>query len=289
MTRVDNQYREKAREIIDRGYKESSVENAQVRARWDGDESAYAVYLPQQIITYAPGEVPLINLRKIAWKTAIKEILWIYQDRSNDVSLLKSKYNVNYWDSWTDENQTLGTAYGYQMNKAFRSPETGKEINQMDRVLEQLRDNPLNRRIFTTMMDMDDLAGMSLIPCAFMTMWTVTGDTLNMTLIQRSGDYLAAAGPGCINAFQYYVLLRMVAQVTGYKPGQFLHFIQNLHIYGKHIPTIEKIVAVDVEGKPEPKLLLNPAVKDFYDFTVDDFTLEDYDPDTTPYDIDIAI
>lgn len=289
MTRIDDLYIESADNIFAKGYRELKMENNQVRAKWDGEEPAHAIFIPQQFTTYEAGEVPLINLRKIAWKSGIKEILWIYQDASNDVNLLKEKYNVHYWDQWRNKYANLGTAYGYQMAKEFVSPEDGSMTTQMKRVIDQLRNNPLNRRIFTTLIDMDDLSDMTLIPCAFMTMWTVVGDKLNLTLIQRSGDFLAAAAPGNINAFQYYALLRMVAQVTGYQPGEFVHFVQNLHIYENHIDIVNQICSKIPDKESMPKLILNPEIKEFEDFTIDDFQLIDYKPHLDKYNIDIAI
>ncbi len=289
MSRVDELYIESAKNILENGYKENEAENSLVRAKWDGKEAAYAIYLPQQVTSYKAGEVPIINLRKIPWKSGIKEILWIYQDRSNDVGLLKEKYNVHYWDEWQNEEGNLGKSYGYQIAKSIKSPETGEMTTQIKRVIEELRNNPLNRRIFMSMMDMEDLADMTLIPCAFMTMWTVAGKKLNLTLIQRSGDFLAAAGPGSVNAFQYYALLRMVAQVTGYEAGEFMHFVQNLHIYDRHIDTVKSISQIELKEESLPRLILNPDIKEFSDFTIEDFTLEDYNPDDKKYNIDIAI
>lgn len=288
MSRVDKIFIEKAEEIIEFGNNEKDAKINNVRAVWNDDKSAYTTYLAQQVITYKSGEVPITNLRKQAWKTAIKELLWIYKDRCNSVVNLKEKYNVNYWDSWANEEGSLGTAYGYQTAKTFKSPETGKYINQVHRLIEQLKENPLNRRLIITLYDVDDLSEMTLIPCAFMTMWTVVGDKLNMTLIQRSGDFLAAAGPGGINSFQYYVLLRMVAQVTGYEAGEMVHFVQNLHIYDKHIEMVKEVITKDSD-KPQPTLWINPDVKDFDSFTIDDFKLLDYHPDETKYNIPIAI
>ena len=290
MSRVDKIFLEKANSILEEGYSERDL-NSAVRPIWDdGDQttSAYTKYLTQQFVEYKQGEVPIINLRKIAWKTAIKEVLWIYKDKCNNVANLKEKYNVHYWDSWTNEEGSLGTAYGYQTAKTFKSPETGEFINQVDRLIQQLKVNPLNRRLIISLYDVDDLADMTLIPCAFMTLWSVRGEYLDMTLVQRSGDFLAAAGPGGINTFQYYVLMRMIAQVTGYKPGKFVHFVQNLHIYDRHIDTVKEIMGEDSE-KEGPTLWVNPEVKDFKDFTIDDFKLMDYNPSTKKYDIPIAI
>lgn len=285
---VNKKYIRLAKNIIENGYDEEERKD-DVRPVWEDGEKAYTKYLPQQIVTYEKGVVPIISLRRIFWKSAIKEILWIYQDRSNDVNLFADKYKVKYWDSWKNDHGNLGTAYGYQIDKEFVSPETGKLTNQIDRLIDQLRENPLNRRLIMSLYDVDDLSSMTLIPCAFLTMWTVTGDYLNMTLIQRSGDFLAAAAPGGINAFQYYVLLRMVAQVTGYKPGQFVHFIQNAHVYKRHLPIVEDIMENDHDETMVPKLEINPDIKEFKDFTIDDFKLVDYKPNEKKYDIDIAI
>lgn len=289
MTLVDRLFVEKAQDIIQNGFNETDVEGATVRPHWADGTPAYTIYLPQQVITYPAGETPLTNYRKIAWKTAIRELLWIYKDKSNDVDYLREHYNVKYWEEWKNEEGTLGTAYGYQTKKQFTSPETGLSTDQVDRLIRELKENPLNRRIFTNLIDMDEMSAMTLVPCAFMTMWTVTENKLNLTLVQRSGDFLAAAGPGCINAFQYYALLRMIAQVTGYEAGQFVHFVQNLHIYDRHIPILEEVLKADVEDKEMPTLWINPEVTDFYDFKIEDFKVIGYKPDKTKYDIPIAI
>lgn len=285
---VNDKYIELAKDIIENGYDEED-RSLDVRPVWEDGEKAFTRYLPQQVVTYKKGEVPILSLRKIAWKSAIKEILWIYKDRSNDVNTLSEKYGVKYWDSWKNDDGNLGTAYGYQINKEFISPESGIKTNQIDRLIEQLRTNPLNRRLIISLYDVDELSDMTLIPCAFMTMWTVTGDFLNMTLIQRSGDFLAAAAPGGINAFQYYVLLRMVAQVTGYKAGNFVHFIQNAHVYKKHIPIVEDIIKNEYDKNSVVELLINENIKEFKDFTIEDFQLKNYKPNNKKYDIDIAI
>lgn len=289
MNYVDKKYLDLADEIINHGYSEEDVKNADVRPRWKDGSKASAIYLPQAVVRYPEGTTPLLSLRKIAWKTAIKEILWIYQDKSNDVNLLKEKYHVNYWDSWTNEEGNLGTAYGYQINKKIRSERDGSITNQIDRLIDGIKNKPLDRRHFTTLLSMEDLADMTLVPCAFMTMWTVREDKLDLTLIQRSGDFLAAAAPGGINAFQYYALLVMVAKVTGYKPGNMVHFVQNLHIYNRHVEIAKEVCMKYDENRPMPRLKIKDHVDDFYKITIDDFILEDYEPDTTEYEIEIAI
>lgn len=285
---VNEKYIYLAKKIIEDGFDEEDRKD-DVRPVWEDGSKAFTKYLPQEVTSYEIGEVPITSLRKIAWKSAIKEIMWIYGDKSNDVNLLKEKYGVKYWSSWQNEAGTLGKAYGYQINKEFISPENKKQTNQIDRLISELRTNPLNRRLIVDLYDVDDLSDMTLIPCAFLTMWTVTEDYLNMTLIQRSGDFLAAAAPGGINTFQYYALMRMVCQVTGFKPGKFVHFLQNAHIYKKHIPTVLDIIENDYDKTKIPKLLINENVKEFKDFTIDDFKLVDYSPNQTKYDIDIAI
>ncbi|MDO4594559.1 MAG: thymidylate synthase [Tissierellia bacterium] len=286
--RVDEIYIDMAADILENGVDEQDV-SSKVRAVWNDGKSAYTKYLTQKFVEYKEGEVPIISLRKIAWKSAIKEILWIYKDKSNDVNVFNEKYNVKYWDSWKDQNSTLGKAYGYQTAKKFISPETKKPVDQVERLIEQLKTNPLNRRLIINLYDVDDLSEMTLIPCAFMTLWTVREDKLDLTLIQRSGDFLAAAAPGNINAFQYYVLLRMICQVTGFKPGKFTHFIQNIHIYKKHIPIVKKIIEKEEKKDSKPILKINPEVKRFEDFDVDDFELIGYKPYEDKYSIDIAI
>ena len=288
MTRVDELYISALEDIKNNGYNEKYVKEGIVRPRWSDNEPAYTQYLPQYFVRYNKDETPITNLRSIAWKAGIKEILWIYQDKSPDVNLLKEKYGVNYWDEWANEEGSLGTAYGYQIGKEFISPETGHSTNQIDRLLENIKNQPLNRRHMMNMIHMEDMKEMGLIPCAFMTLWTVVEDRLNLTLIQRSGDFIAAASPGGINAIQYYALLLMVCRHTGYKPGEFVHFVQNLHIYDRHIDIANEIITKKADY-PTPNLKLREGPNNFYDISLDDFYMEDYNPDNTKYNIPIAI
>lgn len=255
-----------------------------VRPRWEDGSPAHTIYVQGITNQYDIGQhgPPLTTLRPVAWKTALRELLWIYQDRSNDVGVLKDKYGVKYWDSWMNEEGNLGTAYGYQINKTIDFPE-GK-FSQLDRVIHLLKTDPSNRRIMTNMIHMEEMRGMTLVPCAFMTMWTVTGDRLNMTLVQRSNDLVAAQS---INAVQYSFLLLMVAQVTGYKPGVMTHFIQNMHIYTRHLPIIREMLKRT--PRPDPLFTLNPCIKNFYDFRVEDFHLNYYSPHSQIRPIEIAI
>lgn len=222
----------------------------------------------------------------------IKEILWIYRDKSNDVNLFSEKYGVNYWDKWKNEDGSLGTSYGYQIAKKFISPESKELTDQIDRLIYNIKNNPLNRRHFTSLIDFTDLHKMTLIPCAFMTMWTVEDGYLDLSLIQRSGDFLAAASPGGINEIQYYLLLLIIAKETSLKPGRFVHFTQNLHIYDRHIEILKEIISdenIEIlkENKSNPRFSIKND-KGFYDLELDDFVLEGYKPILKKYNIEIA-
>lgn len=254
-----------------------------VRPKWPDGIPAHTLYVSSVVNKYdlSLGQYPLTTLRPIPWKTALGELLWIYQDQSNDVNLLKEKYNVNYWDSWMNKEGNLGTAYGYQIAKKIKYPEG--TFNQIDRVLYLLKNDPANRRIMTNMIDMEEMVDMTLVPCAFMTMWSVRRGYLDMTLIQRSNDVIAAQS---INAFQYAALLMMVAASTGYQPGTFTHFIQNMHIYDRHLDIAETMLS----REPRDGGRIELVKKDnFYDFKVSDFSLPGYDPHPQIKGIEIAI
>ena len=254
-----------------------------VRPKWSDGAPAHTLYVSNVVNQYdlSLGQYPLTTLRPIAWKTALGELLWIYQDQSNDVNLLKEKYNVNYWDSWMNEEGNLGTAYGYQIAKKIKYPEG--TFNQIDRVLYLLKNDPMNRRIMTNMIDMEEMVDMTLVPCAFMTMWSVRRGYLDMTLIQRSNDVIAAQS---INAFQYAALLMMVAASTGYQPGTFTHFIQNMHIYDRHLDIAETMLSREPRNGGRIELVKKD---NFYDFKVSDFSLPGYDPHPQIKGIEIAI
>lgn len=288
MTRVDDMYIDIVEKIKTNGFNEKDGQNNNVRPVWEDGEPAYTIYLPQVLLSYRPGESPITNLRKIAWKSAIKEILWIYQDKTNDVDYLRDHYGVKYWDSWKNDQGNLGKAYGYQIAKKFTSPETGKATDQMDRLLENLSNDPLNRRHMMNMIDIEEMNDMTLVPCAFMTMWTPVENKLNLSLVQRSGDLMAAASPGGINAIQYYALLLMVCRHTGYEPGEFVHFIQNLHIYDRHMDIADQVISKN-RDYPTPHLRLREGPNNFYEIGIDDFYMEDYEPEETKYNIPIAI
>jgi len=265
---TDEIFKQMCKEVLEFG---ESDEKYSVRPKWADGKPAHTKYITGVFNTYDVNKtgVPISTLRPVAWKTAIKEILWIWQDKCNDVNLLKEKYNVQYWDEWMNEEGNLGTSYGYQLAKKIRFPEG--EFDQVDRVLYLLKNDPMNRRIQTNMLNLEEMKDMTLAPCAYETLWSVRGEYLDMTLVQRSQDILAA---NAINVFQYFVLLSMVAQVTGYKVGKFNHYINNAHIYDRHIEYVKELLERD-SFKP-PILKINPDIKDFYDFTIDDFELIGY-------------
>lgn len=219
-------------------------------------------------------EFPILGSKFVAFKTAIKELLWIWQMQSNDVRELQ-KMGVHIWDEWMREDGTIGKAYGYQIAK----------YNQLDNLIKTIKEDPNSRRMIVNLWNNEDLDDMALQPCAYQTLWSVSEDKLNCMLIIRSNDWFLGAP---FNACQYATLVHMIAQVTGYKPGMFTIVVNNAHIYENHIDQIqEQLSMVNMDelflaiknGKEcKPKLVLNPDIKDFYDFTIDDINLEGYVP-----------
>ena len=256
-----------------------STEGEKVRPKWEDGTFAYTIKKFGVINRYdLQEEFPAITLRKTYIKSAIDEILWIWQKKSNNINELKS----SIWDEWADEEGSIGKAYGYQLGVKHQYKEG--MFDQVDRVLFDLKENPYSRRIMTNIYVHQDLHEMHLYPCAYSMTFNVTGDKLNAILNQRSQDVLAA---GNWNVVQYAALLMMIAQVTGFKPGELVHVIADAHIYDKHVPIIKELIKR--ETYPAPKVTLNPDVKDFYDFTVDDFTIEDYKTGEQIKNIPIAI
>ena len=205
-------------------------------------------------------------------------MLWIWQKKSNNIHDLKS----HIWDSWADENGSIGKAYGYQLAKKSIYPEG--EFDQVDRVLYDLKHNPQSRRIMTNIYNFEDLHEMNLYPCAYSMTFNVSGDTLNGILNQRSNDMLTANN---WNVLQYSLLLMMFAQVSGLKAGTLVHVIADAHIYDRHVDLVKEVIAKPQH--PAPKLKINPNVKNFYDFKVEDFELIDYEYEKLDKKIPVAI
>ena len=263
MSSADTAFINTCKSIIEEG---TWVTDEKVRPKWEDGTPAYTKKKFCVVNRYdLSKEFPLLTLRPIGLKTAIDEILWIYQKKSNNIHDL----NSHIWDSWADENGSIGKAYGYQMGVKHKYREG--EFDMIDRVIYDLKNNPCSRRIMTNMYNFADLSEMALYPCAYSMTFNVVGDRLCAILNQRSQDMLAA---NAWNVAQYAALIHMLAQVTGLKPGEFVHVIADAHIYDRHMPIVEELI--QRKTYPAPKFELDPDIKDFYDFTVDSFTLTDY-------------
>lgn len=276
MSLCDEVFRANCRAILSQGFRDDHLE---VRPRWEDGTAAHTIKQFGIVNRYdLDKEFPLLTLRKINYRAAIDEILWIWQKKSNRVCDLCS----GIWDQWCMPDGTIGKAYGYQLAQKHTYPEG--QFDQVDRVLYELRHNPGSRRMMTNLYNFSDLSDMALYPCAYSMTFNVTGSYLNGILNQRSNDMLVANN---WNVLQYAVLLIMMAQVSGYKAGQLVHVIADAHIYDRHIPMVEELI--ERPGFPAPRLLVDPEVTDFYDFTVDSFTVEGYESGPAVRGIPVAV
>ena len=264
------------RDILDHGY---STEGQKVRPHWADGAAAYTIKNFGIVNRYdLSEEFPALTLRPTPIKSCVDEMLWIWQKKSNNVHDLRS----HIWDSWADENGTIGKAYGYQLGVKYRFKQG--VMDQVDNVIWQLKNEPYSRRIMTNIYNFADLPEMGLEPCAYSMTFNVTGNKLNAILNQRSQDILAANN---WNVVQYAVLVYMLAQVCGYEPGELVHMISDAHIYDRHIDIIRELI--ERPQYPAPKFRLNPDVKDFYDFTPDDVIIEDYKTGPQVKNIPVAV
>lgn len=276
MSYADDLFINMCKDILENGY---STEGEKVRPKWTDGTYAYTIKKFGVVNRYdLSKEFPAMTLRKTYVKSAVDELLWIWQKKSNNVHDLKS----HIWDSWADEDGSIGKAYGYQLGVKHQYKEG--MMDQVDRLIYDLKNNPYSRRMMTNIYVHQDLHEMNLYPCAYSMTFNVTGDRLNAILNQRSQDVLTANN---WNVVQYAVLVHMLAQVTGFKPGELVHVIADAHIYDRHIPLVKELISRPVY--PAPKFSLNPDIKDFYDFTVDDITIEDYVTGPQIKDIPVAI
>lgn len=269
MSLADNLFIDMCRDILDNGV---STEGEKVRPKWEDGSFAYTIKKFGVVNRYdLSKEFPAITLRKTAIKSCIDEVLWIWQKKSNNVHELIS----HIWDSWADDTGSIGKAYGYQLGVKHKYKEG--EMDQVDRVIFDLKNNPYSRRIMTNIYVHQDLHEMNLYPCAYSMTFNVTKSKdsdrlkLNAILNQRSQDILAANN---WNVCQYAVLVHMLAQVCDMEVGELVHVISDAHIYDRHIPVIQELI-----NRPTydaPTFWMNPDIKDFYKFTVDDFKLENY-------------
>ncbi|MCI8414713.1 MAG: thymidylate synthase [Ruminiclostridium sp.] len=272
MSKADQLFIENCKEILSRGRWDT---DHPVRPRWDDGVPAHTIKCFGLVNRYDLREAfPIQTIRRMFLKNAVDELLWIWQKKSNNVRDL----STHIWDAWADETGSIGKAYGYQLGVKHRYPEG--EMDQVDRVLYDLKHNPASRRILTNLYNHHDLGEMALYPCAWSMTFNVSGKTLSAVLNQRSQDMLTANG---WNVMQYAVLVHMLAQVSGLEAGELVHVIADAHIYDRHVPIIEEIIA----RKPydAPAFRLDPTVTDFYAFTPDSVRLEGYQY----HDLDQAI
>lgn len=276
MSRADQIFIQNCQEILNEGVWDT---NCKVRPHWEDGTPAHTIKKFGIVNRYnLQEELPILTIRKTAFKNCLDEILWIWQKKSNNVHDLHS----HIWDAWADETGSIGKAYGYQLAKKSIYPEG--EFDQVDRVLFDLKNNPASRRIMTNIYNFDDLHEMHLYPCAYSMTFNVSGDTLNGILNQRSNDMLTANN---WNVLQYSLLLMMFAQVSGLKAGTLIHIISDAHLYDRHIDLVKEVME-----KPQhkaPKLKMDTSIKNFYDFTVDSFELEDYEFEKLGKKIPVAI
>lgn len=251
MSSADTQYLDMIERILKQGY-------------YSNNRTGIPTYkLPHQIFQFdLEKEFPILTTKFVAFKTAVKEILWIWQLQSNDVRELQ-KMNCHVWDEWMRPDGTIGKAYGYQIRK----------YKQVDHLLDMLRHDPQNRRMIVTLWNIEDLPDMALQPCAFQTLWDVSDGRLNCMLVQRSGD-MGLGVP--FNMTQYAVLIHLIAQTVGLKPGLFTHVINNAHIYENHVEAMKTQLSRRGQAFPAPRLCINPDIHDFYQFTIDDIALDGY-------------
>lgn len=276
MSYADKIFKQNVKDILENGVWDTDKE---VRPKWLDGTPAHTVKKFCIVNRYdLSKEFPIMTIRKQGFKNAVDEILWIWQKKSNKIADLHS----HIWDSWAGEDGTIGKAYGYQLG--VKNVYKEGEFDQVDRVLYDLKHNPASRRIMTNIYNFADLHEMNLYPCAYSMTFNVTGDKLNGILNQRSNDMAVANN---WNVMQYAVLIMMFAQVTGFKPGELVHVIADAHIYDRHIPAVKQML--ENPEYPAPKLIINPDVKDFYDFKVEDFVLEDYKATPLGTKLEVAV
>ena len=263
MSRADQIFIRNCRDILTNGVWDTDRE---VRPRWEDGSPAHTVKLFGVVNRYdLREEFPILTIRRTFWKSAVDELLWIWQKKSNNVRELRG----HVWDAWADETGSIGKAYGYQLGVKYKFPEG--EFDQVDRVIYDLKNNPASRRILTSLYNFADLSEMALYPCAYSMTFNVSGNTLNAILNQRSQDMLTANN---WNVCQYAVLVHMFARAAGLEPGELVHVIADAHIYDRHVPMVEKILSNPQYAAPQ--LSVDPDVSDFYAFTRDSFSLPGY-------------
>lgn len=270
MNKADQYMKRDIERILNNGYLDVNP-----RPKYADGTPAHTYSVNHVCRTYdlSNGEFPICSLRRIAWKTGIKEIFTIYQKPTNNISEMENM-GVTWWKDWDIGDGTIGQRYGA----------TVKRYDLINKLIDDIEKNPYGRRKIVSLWQENDLRETTgLAPCAFLTIWNVRGEYLDMVLIQRSGDMLTASGAGGINEIQYAALLMMIARHCGYKPGVFTHFVANEQIYDRHINQAKEMlkraeIAEKLNEIKNPKLLLNPEKINFFKMTIDDFLIEDYNP-----------
>lgn len=277
MTLCDKNFKKIANRILSEG---ANTKGEKVRPKYSDGTPSHTYFVNQIFERYdiSKGELPILTLRPVAWKSGIKEILWIYQDQTNELSVLKEKYNIHWWDNWNIGDGTIGQRYGA----------TVKRYDLMNKLLKGLKNQPYSRRHIINLFQENDLEETTgLYPCAMETQWVVRNGYLDMTLIQRSSDLPVA---NAINKIQYVALMMMVARHVGLKPGVFCHYVNNAHIYDRYVDQVKELLDRNEQKDGEKiRLILNPDKTDFYSFTIDDFTLENYNPKKPNLKFELAI
>lgn len=272
MNKADNYMVETIYLILDNGYKDINP-----RPHYADGTPAHTLSVNHNFRTYdlSKGEFPICTLRPMAWKTGIKEIFTIYQKPTNEIAKMK-EMGVNWWGDWDIGDGTIGQRYGATVSR----------YDLINNLIKDIENDPYGRRKVISLWQEADLREtVGLAPCAFLTIWNVRGEYLDMMLVQRSGDMLTASGPGGINEIQYAAFLMMIARHTGYKPGVFSHVVANEQIYDRHIDAAQEMVSrfyysqfLEDNIRKNPVLCLNPKKNDFYDMTINDFTMKNYSP-----------
>lgn len=281
MNKADQYMKKDIERILNNGYLDVNP-----RPKYADETPAHTYSVNHVCRTYdlSNGEFPICSLRRIAWKTGIKEIFTIYQKPTNNISEMENM-GVTWWKDWDIGDGTIGQRYGA----------TVKRYDLINKLIDDIEKDPYGRRKIVSLWQENDLRETTgLAPCAFLTIWNVRGEYLDMVLIQRSGDMLTASGAGGINEIQYAALLMMIARHCGYKPGVFTHFVANEQIYDRHVEQanemLNRVKALEeMDNLTSPKLLLNPDKTNFFEMTIEDFTVENYEPMTPQLKLELGI
>lgn len=278
MTKADKNFKELCTRILEEGY---NTKGEKVRPKYADGTPSHTYFVNQVWEEYdlQKGEFPILTLRHIAWKSSIKEILWIYQDQTNSLDVLEDKYDIHWWNDWeVEQSRTIGQRYGA----------TVKRYDLMNKLLNGLKTQPYGRRHIINLYQYQDFQETDgLFPCAMETHWSVRDRILDMTLIQRSSDVPVA---NAINKLQYVALMMMVARHCGFKLGKFCHLVQNAHIYDRHVEQVKEMLErKGQEDCTDLRLVLDTDKTDFYTFTLEDFKLENYEPNKPNFKFELAI